>query len=112
MAEALRLTPMTRGDLLVAAPKTTQAVFAAIGDYYTWKLAGRVYGLWSNEAWVAVCKATMRGGRSSDRANGYAACPDRSQPMAVVLLHSDSLKLLGNHFDHYCIISVALAMVC
>ena len=46
---------MYRADLLVMAPKVTQAVFAALGDYYTWKLGECVYGAGSNEAWAAVC---------------------------------------------------------
>lgn len=51
----LRLSPLTRADVLIAAPKVAQAVIAALGDYYTWKLAGKVYGRGSNEAWAVVC---------------------------------------------------------
>lgn len=40
---------------MIAAPKATQAVFAALGDFYTWKLAEKVYGYGSNEAWATVC---------------------------------------------------------
>ncbi|CAD6565340.1 MAG: glycosylphosphatidylinositol anchor biosynthesis [Alectoria sarmentosa] len=59
----LHLSPTYRADLLVAAPKVTQAIFAAVGDYYTWKLGERVYGSGSNEAWatlaLTVCKTTL-----------------------------------------------------
>jgi len=48
------LSPSHRADLLIAAPKVAQAVIAAVGDYYTWKLGERVYGAGSNEAWAAV----------------------------------------------------------
>ncbi|KAL1852206.1 glycosylphosphatidylinositol anchor biosynthesis [Paecilomyces lecythidis] len=48
----LRFSPLTRAEVLVAAPKITQAIIAALGDYYTWKLSGRVYGQGSNEAWA------------------------------------------------------------
>ncbi|PLB35672.1 putative glycosylphosphatidylinositol-alpha 1,2 mannosyltransferase [Aspergillus candidus] len=54
LALALRLAPATRADLLVAAPKCAQAVFAALADWYTWKLAGLVYGRRSREAWVTL----------------------------------------------------------
>lgn len=54
ISQWLRLSPLARADLLIAAPKTAQAVIAAIGDYYTWKLAGRIYGIHSLEAWGAV----------------------------------------------------------
>lgn len=57
LAWVLRLSPSYRADLLVAAPKMIQAVIAALGDYYTWKLGERVYGVGSNEAWAAVCTA-------------------------------------------------------
>ena len=50
----LCLSPLTRADILIAAPKTAQAVIAAIGDYYTWKLARKIYGNTSLEAWGAV----------------------------------------------------------
>ena len=53
-ARILQLFPATRAELLIAAPKAMQAVIAAAGDYYTWKLARRVYGE-SNEARAAVC---------------------------------------------------------
>ncbi|KAL9042597.1 MAG: hypothetical protein Q9214_003731 [Letrouitia sp. 1 TL-2023] len=54
LSNSLRLSPHIRAELLVAAPKATQAVFAAIGDYYTWKLGERVYGGRSNEAWATL----------------------------------------------------------
>lgn len=34
-----------RAQLLLAAPKTLQAVIAALGDYYTWRLAEAIYGI-------------------------------------------------------------------
>jgi phosphatidylinositol glycan class B len=52
--QALRLSPSTRDELLLAAPKTLQAIFAGLGDYYTWKLAERIYGHDSSEAWAAL----------------------------------------------------------
>ncbi|KAJ5256692.1 hypothetical protein N7478_012796 [Penicillium angulare] len=43
-ASLLRLSPSIRAEFLIAAPKTVQAVISATSDYYTWKLANRVYG--------------------------------------------------------------------
>ncbi|KAI4166845.1 MAG: hypothetical protein LQ348_007753, partial [Seirophora lacunosa] len=51
--ELFRMSPWAYEELLIAAPKVTQAVIAALGDYYTWKLAERIYGRGSNEAWAA-----------------------------------------------------------
>lgn len=61
LASALRLSGATRAELLVAGPKTAQAVVAAIGDLYTWKLATRIYGADSRGAWTTVCVGVQRG---------------------------------------------------
>lgn len=57
VAQLLRLSLASRADLLVAAPKTAQAVIAGLGDFYTWKLARYVYGARSYEAWATVCSS-------------------------------------------------------
>ena len=54
LSRILRLPPTYRADVLVAAPKFAQAIIAALGNYYTWKLGERTYGVGSNEAWAAV----------------------------------------------------------
>ena len=59
MADALRLSEQYRTELLLAAPKFAQAFFAALGDYYTWKLAQRVYGREDNKAWAALALTVL-----------------------------------------------------
>ncbi|KAG7002243.1 GPI mannosyltransferase 3 [Physcia stellaris] len=54
ISQVLRVSPTWHADLIIAAPKATQAVFAALGDYYTWKLGEKIYGHGSNEAWAAL----------------------------------------------------------
>ncbi|KAL8764736.1 MAG: hypothetical protein Q9209_007903 [Squamulea sp. 1 TL-2023] len=54
LSKVLELTPHNHAELLLAAPKITQAVIAALGDYYTWRLGERMYGRASNEAWAAL----------------------------------------------------------
>ncbi|KAL4804404.1 Alg9-like mannosyltransferase family-domain-containing protein [Aspergillus unguis] len=54
VARTLGLSPASRADLLIEAPGITQAVIAAVGDYYTWKLARYIYGERSNEAWATL----------------------------------------------------------
>lgn len=44
----------SRADVLLAAPKVTQALFAALLDGYTWKLAEKAYGRGSRTAWTTV----------------------------------------------------------
>lgn len=45
LASILHLSAPYRAQLLLAAPKVLQAVIAAIGDYYTWRLAEVTYGI-------------------------------------------------------------------
>ncbi|KAL4955936.1 Alg9-like mannosyltransferase family-domain-containing protein [Aspergillus filifer] len=54
VARTLALTPASRADLLIAAPGITQAVIAAVGDYYTWKLARYIYGDRSHGSWATL----------------------------------------------------------
>ncbi|OOQ89134.1 GPI mannosyltransferase 3 [Penicillium brasilianum] len=54
LATTLHLSAATRAELLIAGPKTAQAVIAAVGDFYTWKLATRVYGTDSRGAWTTL----------------------------------------------------------
>ena len=43
-----------RSVMLLWAPKLTQAVFAALGDFYTWRLASKLHGEGSTAATSAV----------------------------------------------------------
>lgn len=48
-------TPSGRAELLIVAPKVLQAVFAALADYFTWRLAGKIFGSRAGETRVSVC---------------------------------------------------------
>jgi phosphatidylinositol glycan class B len=56
----LHLFPPFIALILVALPGTLQAVFAALGDFYTWKLAMDIYGRGSNAPWAAVSSRLSR----------------------------------------------------
>ena len=45
VANVLSLSAPYKAQVLLAAPKVIQAVVAAVGDYYAWRLAEQVYGL-------------------------------------------------------------------
>ncbi|OLN95550.1 GPI mannosyltransferase 3 [Colletotrichum chlorophyti] len=51
---ARRLPFTAKSWLLLAAPKATQAIFAAAGDWYTWQLAVKFYGVDSSASWFAL----------------------------------------------------------
>lgn len=53
------MTDATRADILAIAPKIVQAVFAALGDYFTAKLAGRLFG--GVVGWTSVRLNFLRG---------------------------------------------------
>ncbi|KAJ6161273.1 hypothetical protein N7470_004669 [Penicillium chermesinum] len=44
LSTCLNLPDPVRASLLIATPKVVQAHFAALGDFYTFKLAQRIYG--------------------------------------------------------------------
>lgn len=44
LCSAAHIPLSIRSHMLLAAPYILQAYIAAIGDWYTWKLAERVYG--------------------------------------------------------------------
>lgn len=52
--ELLGFFPQFRAVILSSLPNIAQGIFAAIGDYYTWKMSEKIYGLGSDSAWAAV----------------------------------------------------------
>lgn len=51
----LSCSPVFRASVLAVLPKLVQACFAVLGDFYTWKLAEKVYGHGNRSAWSALC---------------------------------------------------------
>ncbi|MBE3043646.1 hypothetical protein IMZ48_13965 [Candidatus Bathyarchaeota archaeon] len=54
LATLCSLSTPQRSALLLWAPKLTQAVFAALGDFYTWRLAATLHGEDSTASTAAV----------------------------------------------------------
>lgn len=50
--------PQFQALVLPDLPRVVQSLFAAAGDFYTWRLAEKVYGQGSNAAWAAVSTVT------------------------------------------------------
>ncbi|EFR00025.1 GPI mannosyltransferase 3 [Nannizzia gypsea CBS 118893] len=48
----LQLSPLRRGDLLIAGPKVVQGFISAVGDYYTWRLGRRIYDGRPESTWI------------------------------------------------------------
>lgn len=51
----LNFFPQFRAEVLAVLPNVIQAIFAANCDYYTWKMAEKIYGLNNGTPSVAVC---------------------------------------------------------
>ncbi|KAM7183467.1 GPI mannosyltransferase [Naviculisporaceae sp. PSN 640] len=54
LMSALLFPPQLESFVLVVLPKVVQSVFAALGDFYTWRLATAIYGNASNVPWAAL----------------------------------------------------------
>ncbi|OCT46705.1 GPI mannosyltransferase 3 [Cladophialophora carrionii] len=54
LAAFLRRQHHPRAEVLLAAPKILQALFAALSDFYTWKLASCIYGAQSPASLTAL----------------------------------------------------------
>ncbi|EZF31465.1 hypothetical protein H109_02558 [Trichophyton interdigitale MR816] len=52
VANVLQLSPLLRGDLLIAGPKVAQGIISAVGDYYTWNLGRRIYNGRPESTWI------------------------------------------------------------
>jgi hypothetical protein len=100
ISHAADLSPAYRAEALISGPKVLQAGIAAVGDYYTWKLAEKAYGAKTPEAWAAV-------GLSIENARlipvprliiscDVAACSHHHQSMAVVCFYPHILELFGD----------------
>lgn len=50
---ALYISPQRRAEFLVIAPRILQALCAAMGDWATARLAGRLWG--SDVGWISLC---------------------------------------------------------
>lgn len=52
--EFLGFFPQFRAMILSVLPNVVQGIIASLGDFYTWKLAEKMYGIGSNAAMVTV----------------------------------------------------------
>ena len=48
-------TRAAKAEDMLIAPKIAQAIFAALLDFYTWKLSQKVYGVGSSASMATVC---------------------------------------------------------
>jgi hypothetical protein len=102
---AVSCFPQFRGMILSILPNVVQGLFAAVGDYYTWQLAERMYGIGSRSTSAVVSWAIH------DERNPLLIPPalhDNVQPVAVVLFDKDLFQLSRDDVDHHGIVLLAV----
>jgi hypothetical protein len=109
----LSLDVETRSTLLIAAPKWAQAGFAALGDWFTWKLAAKIYGADSTATLATVSSPSKMGVWHMDRlaftrTDNWIAMDDDSESLAMVLFSPNILQLARD--DTYSCRPLLLAM--
>jgi hypothetical protein len=83
----------------MVAPKVTQSAFAAMGDWYTWRLAEKLYGQNSSAAWATVSLTNLVC-RPIKKLKPDVASHHPPQSVAVVHFHKDILKLPRSNFNY------------
>ena len=123
LSNTLQLSPHVYSELMIAGPKILQAVLAALVDYSTWTLSCKVYGRNSKESWATVgppiiyikCTPLTNFVPESRliRCHSwrFVAYPNGHQPVELVLLDTNAIKLLGDYPDDCGTQSMALAVV-
>jgi phosphatidylinositol glycan class B len=116
IASICGITPCTRAQLLLLAPKVIQALFAALLDCYTWRLAERAYGPGSRTAFSAVCSPGITFTASI---SDICLCPFLAHavyffPVAMVLFNTNPVQLPGDnsHGNGSLLLALALVRAC
>ena len=76
--------PQFRAMIMSVLPNLVQGFFAAVGDYYTWQLAEKIYGTGSNTAQTVVSSVTEP---MHNKADISIAFHHDVEPVAMVLFH-------------------------
>ena len=76
--------PQFRAMIMSVLPNLVQGFFAAVGDYYTWQLAEKIYGTGSITAQTVVSSVTEP---MHNKANISIAFHHDIEPVAMVLFH-------------------------
>lgn len=105
LMEAVSCFPQFRAMILAVLPNIVQAYFAAMGDYYTWKLSEKIYGRDSNASWASVMLLSIYTLRAT---NIHLALLNYMQSLAMVLLDANVLKLSRDNLNYHCVEFLAL----
>ncbi|KAI0481190.1 glycosyltransferase family 22 protein [Xylariaceae sp. FL0804] len=85
--------PVTKAKWLLMAPKFTQAAFAALSDWYTWRLAEKLYGPSSTAAWSVLLMTLLNPWQWYTATRAFSNCLETT--LTAMALYYLPWELLG-----------------
>ncbi|KAI1102244.1 glycosyltransferase family 22 protein [Jackrogersella minutella] len=91
------MPPMTKAKWLIAAPKVLQTGFAALSDWYSWRLAGKLYGDGSVAAWSVLFMTLLNPWQWYTSTRTFSNCFETT--LTAIALYYFPWGLLGTEDD-------------
>ncbi|KAI1655104.1 glycosyltransferase family 22 protein [Daldinia decipiens] len=95
--EGPSMAPATKAAWLLAAPKVLQTGFAALSDWYSWRLAERLYGRGSAAAWSVLLMALVNPWQWYTSTRTFSNCLETT--LTAAALYYWPWQLLGTEED-------------
>ncbi|KAI1467116.1 glycosyltransferase family 22 protein [Daldinia caldariorum] len=92
-----KMHPVTKTKWLLAAPKVLQAGFAALSDWYSWRLAERLYGRGSAAAWSVLLMALVNPWQWYTSTRTFSNCFETT--LTAMALYYWPWEILGTEDD-------------
>ncbi|KAI1190141.1 glycosyltransferase family 22 protein [Nemania serpens] len=89
--------PMVKAKWLLMAPKVLQTAFAALSDWYTWRLAEKIYGPSSPAAWSVLLMVLLNPWQWYTATRTFSNCLETT--LTTMALYYWPWELLGTEID-------------
>ncbi|KAL3428269.1 alg9-like mannosyltransferase [Phlyctema vagabunda] len=90
---ALSFFPQFQAILLAVLPNSLQSLIAGLGDYYTWRLAEKLYGTGSDAAWTALMMSIFSPWQWFCSTRTFSNCLETT--LTIAALHFWPWKMAG-----------------
>ncbi|KAI1213080.1 glycosyltransferase family 22 protein [Annulohypoxylon truncatum] len=94
---AAGMSPITKAKWLIAAPKILQTGFAALSDWYSWRLAEKLYGQGSVTAWSVLLMTLLNPWQWYTSTRTFSNCFETT--LTAMALYYFPWSLLGTEDD-------------
>ncbi|KAI0902157.1 glycosyltransferase family 22 protein [Annulohypoxylon nitens] len=94
---AAGMSPITKAKWLIAAPKILQTLFAALSDWYSWRLAEKLYGQGSTAAWSVLLMTLLNPWQWYTSTRTFSNCFETT--LTAMALYYFPWGLLGTEDD-------------